>query len=59
MTSKIEGFGECPVCHLHKDEIYDEDLYKHLRLYHSKEDLAKYIFDFKQQLDCHSKYYHQ
>jgi hypothetical protein len=50
MTNDIEA-GGCPLpqCRLPKDELYDEDLYKHLRLYHSKEDLAKYIFDLTKQ----------
>ncbi len=37
--------SECPVCHLRRDEDFD-DLDKHLRLYHSKEDLAQFILKY-------------
>jgi hypothetical protein len=47
----IEGPGGCPLpqCRLPKDELYNEDLLRHLEKYHSKEDLAKYIFDLTKQ----------
>jgi hypothetical protein len=41
------GPGGCPLaqCHLRKDELYDEDLYKHLLSYHDKKDLVEHIYN--------------